>query len=142
MGGAAQLEGWGQLRARVCNAAAAAVEVHSAVEFAAAMEAMVSGWTAYTNRITVDPQAACVSYQQGDTQCIIFSVGGGPRAQFVEVKGLPPSFIDVQQAQKVRGNAREMNPPQPPPALPPQGPYPRHMSLFLCNPSQRYPLWN
>jgi hypothetical protein len=106
------------------------------------MQAMVSGWTKYTNRITVDPQAARVSYQQGNQQCIIFSVGGGPRVQFVQVQGLPPSFIDVQQAQEVRGNAREMNPPQPPPALPPQGPYPRHMSLFLCNPSQRYPLWN
>ena len=130
-----------QLRARVCNAAAAAVEVHSAVEFAAATQAMVSGWTYCTNRITVDPQAACVSYQQLN-ECIIFSVGGGPRLQFVTVEGLPPSFIDVQQAQEVRGNAREMNPPQPPPALPPQGPFPRHMSLFLCNPSQRYPLWN
>ena len=104
----------------MCNAAAAAVEVHSAVEFAAAMQTMVSGWTNRTNRITVDPQAACVSYQQGGN-CIIFSVGGGPRVQFVEVEGLPPSFIDVQQAQEVRGNAREMNPPltatlQPPPA--------------------------
>ncbi len=102
---------------------------------------MVSGWTEHTNRITVDPEAACVSYQQGNN-CIIFSVGGGPRVQFVKVKGLPPSFIDVQQAQQVRGNAREMNPPQPPPALPPQGRFPLHMSLFLCNPSQRYPLWN
>ena len=101
----------GQLRARVCNAAAAAVEVHSAVEFAAAMQTMVSGWTKYTNRITVDPQAACVSYQQ-DNKCVIFSVGGGPRVQFVEVEGLPPSFIDVRRAQEVRGNAREMNPPQ------------------------------
>ena len=112
--------GEGQLRARACNAAAAAVEVHSAVEFAAAMQAMVSGWTKYTNRVTVDPQAACVSYQQ-DTECIIFSVGGGLRVQFVQVAGLPPSFIDVQRAQEVRGNAREMNPPltatlQPPPA--------------------------
>ncbi len=87
------------------------------------MQTMVSGWTYRTNRITVDPQAACVSYQQGDYNCIIFSVGGGPRVQFVEVKGLPPSFIDVQRAQEVRGNAREMNPPQaltatlqPPPA--------------------------
>ena len=84
--------------------------MHSAVEFAAAMQTMVSGWTYSTNRITVDPQAACVSYQQGN-ECIIFSVGGGPRVQFVQVKGLPPSFIDVQQAQEVRGNAREMNPP-------------------------------
>jgi hypothetical protein len=85
------------------------------------MQTMVSGWTKCTNRITVDPQAACVSYQQGDDNCIIFSVGGGARVQFVEVAGLPPSFIDVRQAQEVRGNAREMNPPltatlQPPPA--------------------------
>ena len=65
------------------------------------MQSMVSGWTKYTNRITVDPQAGCVSYQQGNN-CIIFSVDGGLRMQFVEVKGLPPSFIDVQRAQQVR----------------------------------------
>ena len=74
------------------------------------MQAMVSGWTDSTNRVTVDPQAGCVSFQQ-DKECIIFSVGGGPRVQFVEVAGLPPSFIDVRRAQEVRGNAREMNPP-------------------------------
>ena len=96
--------GWwgrGQLRARVCNAAAAAVEVHSAVDAAAAMQTMVSGWTTYTNRITVDPQAGCVSYQQDD-KCIIFSLGSRPLVQFVRVEGLPPSFIDVRQAQEVR----------------------------------------
>ena len=103
--------GEGQLRARVCNAAAAAVEVHSAVDAAAAMEAMVSGWTYSRNRITVDPQAGCVSYQQ-DSACIIFSVGSGLCLQFVNVEELPPSFIDVRRAQQVRGNAREMNPPQ------------------------------
>jgi len=91
-----------QLRARVCNAAAAAVEVHSAVDAAVAMQTMVSGWTDYTNRITVDPQAGCVSYQQGDNGCIIFSLGSRPLVQFVKVKGLPPSFIDVRQAQEVR----------------------------------------
>ncbi len=74
------------------------------------MQTMVSGWTKYTNRITVDPQAGCVSFQQ-DGECIIFSLGGGPRVQFVKVAGLPPSFIDVRQAQEVRGNARAMNPP-------------------------------
>jgi hypothetical protein len=75
------------------------------------MQSMVSGWTQYTNRITVDPQAGCVSHQQFN-ECVIFSVGGGPRLQFVHVKGLPPSFIDAQRAQQVRGNAREMKPPQ------------------------------
>jgi hypothetical protein len=90
------------------SADAAAVEVHSAVEAAAAMQAMVSGWTKYTNRITVDPQAGCVSFQQAN-KCIIFSVGGGPRVQFVHVAGLPPLFIDVRQAQEVRGNAN-LNP--------------------------------
>ena len=93
-----------KLRARVCNAAAAAVEVHSAVDAAAAMQTMVSGWTEETNRITVDPQAGCVSHQQFN-ECVIFSVGGGPRVQFVKVAGwggLPPSFIDVRQAQEVR----------------------------------------
>jgi hypothetical protein len=72
------------------------------------MQSIVSGWTKWKNRITVDPQVGCVSHQQ-DCTCIIFSVGGGPRVQFVNVKGLPPSFIDVQE---VRGNAREMKPPQ------------------------------
>ncbi len=43
-----------------------AVQVHSAVDAAAAMQSMVSGWTQYTNRITVDPQAGCVSYQQAN----------------------------------------------------------------------------
>ena len=83
-----------QLRARVCNAAAAAVEVRSAVDAAAAMQTMLSGWQ---NCITVDPQAGCVSHLQDD-KCIIFSFGGGPRVQFVQVEGLPPSFIDVQHA--------------------------------------------
>ena len=65
------------------------------------MQTMVIGCTDYKNRITVDPQAACVSFQQGN-ECIIFSVGGGPRVQFVKVAGLPPSFIDTQRAQEVR----------------------------------------
>ena len=65
------------------------------------MQTMVSGWTNYTNRITVDPQAGCVSYQQAN-DCIIFSLGSRPLVQFVRVKGLPPSFIDVRQAQEVR----------------------------------------
>jgi hypothetical protein len=101
--------GGGQLRARVCNAAAAAVEVHSAVDAAAAMQSMLSDWkdeicqTTIETRITVDPHAGCVSYEQMGL-CIIFSVDGGPRVQFVQVKGLPPSFIDVRQAQEVREN--------------------------------------
>ncbi len=64
------------------------------------MQTMVSGWTHYTNRITVDPQAGCVSYQQGEL-CIIFSLGSRPLVQFVKVAGLPPSFIDVRP-QEVR----------------------------------------
>ena len=60
------------------------------------MQTMVSGWTTYTNRITVDPQAGCVSYQQRNN-CIIFSLGSRPLVQFVDFKGLPPSFIDVRQ---------------------------------------------
>jgi hypothetical protein len=42
-----------------------------------------------------------VSYQQRN-DCIIFSLGSRPLVQFVNVKGLPPSFIDVRQAQEVR----------------------------------------
>jgi hypothetical protein len=60
------------------------------------MQTMVSGWTTYTNRITVDPQAGCVSYQQYN-ECIIFSLGSRPLVQFVKVAGLPRSFIDVRQ---------------------------------------------
>jgi hypothetical protein len=71
------------------------------------MQSIVSGWTKYTNRVTVDPQAGCVSQQQVN-DCIIFSLGGGPCVQFVQVEGLPPSFIDVGWVQEVRGNAREM----------------------------------
>ena len=53
-------------RACVCNAAAAAVEVNSAVDAAASMQNIVSRWRDSKNRITVDPQAGCVSYQQSD----------------------------------------------------------------------------
>jgi hypothetical protein len=127
------------VRARVCNAAAAAVEVHSAVDAAAAMQSMVSGWTRYTNRITVDPQAGCLSHLQGSDQCIIFSLDGGPRVQFAQVAGLPPSFIDVQQTQEVRGNAREMKPPQntnlqplTAPAISPPGPSRKIRAPALC----------
>ena len=65
------------------------------------MQTMVSGWKDWMTRITVDPQAGCVSYQQA-TECIIFSLGSRPLVQFVRVEGLPPSFIDVRQAQEVR----------------------------------------
>ena len=106
VGGGDKVEG--HLLARMCNAAAAAVEVHDVVDAAVAMEYMVSGWTKYTNRITVDSQAGCISYQQGDNNCVVFSLSGGPRVQFVRVSGLPPSFIDVRQAQKVCQDAREI----------------------------------
>ena len=95
----------------VPNPAAAAVDVYNAVDFAAALHALVKDWTARKNIITVDAEAGCVSYQQGGTQCIIFSCNP-PQVQFVEVKGLPPSFIGVEQAQQVRRDAREMKPDQ------------------------------
>jgi hypothetical protein len=41
-----------------------------------------------------------VAYQQKDV-CIVFSLGKGPRVQFVQVAGLPPSFIDVQRAYRL-----------------------------------------
>jgi hypothetical protein len=115
--------GGGQLRERVCNAAAAAVEVRSAVDAAAAMQCMLSGsgWTSgRTNHITVDLQAGCVSHQQGD-DCIIFSVGGGPRVQFVKVKGLPPSFIDVQRAREMKPDQNTHLQPLTDPAISPPG---------------------
>jgi hypothetical protein len=101
------------------------------------MQSIVSGWTNHTNRITVDTQAGCVSHQQRDN-CVIFSLGGGPlsRVQFVKVKGLPPSFIDVQE---VRGNARKMNPdqntillPLTAPAISPLGPSRKIRAPALC----------
>jgi hypothetical protein len=58
----------------------------------------------------VDAEAGCVSYQQGDN-CIIFSCNT-PQVQFVEVEGLPCSFIGAEQAQQVRRDAREMKPDQ------------------------------
>jgi len=99
-------------RAHVCNSAAAAAEVHNAVDAAAALQNMVSGWTVEdANHVTVDIRAGCVAYQQKDL-CIIFSLGEGPRVQFVLVAGLPPSFIDVRQAQEVCRDTRTMKPPQ------------------------------
>jgi hypothetical protein len=95
----------------VPNPAAAAVDVYNAVDFAAALHALVKDWTEYKNIITVDAEAGCVSYLQGNTQCIIFSCDP-PQVQFVEVAGLPASFIGAQQAQQVRRDAREMKPDQ------------------------------
>jgi hypothetical protein len=91
-------------------AAAAAVDVYNAVDFAAALHALVKDWTVCKNIITVDAEAGCVSYQQGNN-CIIFSCNP-PQAQFVKVAGLPPSFIGAEQAQQVRRDAREMIPNQ------------------------------
>ncbi len=85
----------------------AAVDVHSAVDFATAMQSLVKGWTEYKNVVTVDPQAGCVSYQQNNC-CIIFSINNAPRVQFVEADGLPPSFIGAEQAQQVCLDAQEM----------------------------------
>ena len=93
-------------RACVCNPTAAAVDVHSAVDFASALQSLVKGWTEYKNIITVDAEAGCVSYEQGSA-CIIFSCNT-PQVQFVKVKGLPRSFIGAEQAQQVRRDAREM----------------------------------
>ena len=94
----------------VPNPAAAAVDVHNAVDFAAALHTWVKGWTEYKNIITVDAEAGCVSYQQDD-ECIIFSCNT-PQVQFVRVEGLPRSFIGAEQAQQVRRDAREMKPDQ------------------------------
>ena len=96
----------------VPNPAAAAVDVHNAVDFAAALHTLVQRWNwKYKNIITVDAEAGCVSYQQGDTLCIIFSCNTPP-VQFVKVEGLPRSFIGAEQAQQVRRDAREMKPDQ------------------------------
>jgi hypothetical protein len=94
----------------VPNPAAAAVDVYNAVDFAAALHALVKDWTFRKNIITVDAEAGCVSYQQAN-DCIIFSCNP-PQVQFVKVAGLPPSFIGVEQAQQVRRDAREMKPDQ------------------------------
>ena len=94
----------------VPNPAAAAVDVHNTVDFAAALHTLVQRWNwKYKNIITVDAEAGCVSYQQGNTQCIIFSCNTPP-VQFVKVEGLPRSFIGAEQAQQVRRDAREMKP--------------------------------
>jgi hypothetical protein len=71
---------------------------------------LVKHWTFRKNIITVDAEAGCVSYQQGNL-CIIFSCSP-PQVQFVTVEGLPPSFIGAEQAQQVRRDAREMIPNQ------------------------------
>jgi hypothetical protein len=46
----------------VPNPAAAAVDVYNAVDFAAALHALVKDWTMCKNIITVDAEAGCVSY--------------------------------------------------------------------------------
>ena len=84
--------------------------MYNAVDFAAALHALVKDWTEYKNIITVDAEAGCVSYQQ-DNLCIIFSCNP-PQVQFVKVEGLPRSFIGAEQAQQVRRDAREMKPDQ------------------------------
>ena len=95
----------------VPNPAAAAVDVYNAVDFAAALHTLVKDWTREKNIITVDAEAGCVSYMQGDTQCIIFSCNT-PQVHVVKVEGLPRSFIGAEQAQQVRRDAREMKPDQ------------------------------
>jgi hypothetical protein len=87
------------------SAAAAVFDVYNAVDFAAALHTLVKGWTYYKNVITVDAEAEWVSYQQ-DNKCIIFNLNGTPQVQFVEWKGLPPSFVGVEQAQQVRRDAQ------------------------------------
>ena len=85
--------------------------MYNAVDFGAALHALVKDWTYVKNIITVDAEAGCVPYQQGDRNCIIFSCNP-PQVLFVEVAGLPPSFIGAEQAQQVRRDAREMKPDQ------------------------------
>jgi hypothetical protein len=78
---------------------AVAVVVHSAAQAAAAMHRLVNGFR-YPAGITVDPDSGGVSFEI-NRRCIIFSVFSGHPISFVKVKGLPPTFIEVQQAQQV-----------------------------------------
>jgi hypothetical protein len=59
---------------------------------------LVQGWTKVKSSIMVDAAGGCVSYQHGDC-CIIFSVDSEDPVRFVQVSGLPPSFIQLKQAQ-------------------------------------------
>ena len=86
--------------------------MYNAVDFGAALHALVKDWTYVKNIITVDAEAGCVSYQQHRTKCVVVSCISIPQVQFVAVDGLPPSFIGVEQAQQVRRDAREMKPDQ------------------------------
>ena len=63
------------------------------------MRRLVDGFM-YPAGITVDPVSGCVSFEM-QHRCIIFSVFSGNPILFVKVKGLPPTFIEVQQAQQV-----------------------------------------
>jgi hypothetical protein len=92
---------------RHCRAAAAkrpgatasgTTVVHNAVDAGAALQWLVQGWTKVKSSIMVDPAGGCVSYQHDDC-CIIFSVGSEDPVRFVQVSGLPPSFIELKQAQ-------------------------------------------
>ena len=60
------------------------------------MHRLVQGWAKIC--ITVDPVSGCVSFAQDDCS-IICNVSCEPFFQFVKVSGLPPSFIDLEQAQ-------------------------------------------
>ena len=70
------------------------------------MQKCTQGFKAYANVITVDLATASVSYQQAD-DCIVFSISSEHSFQFVEVGGLPASFLGVQQAQQVHPRARQ-----------------------------------
>ena len=76
-----------------------AVVVRSAAQAAAAMQRLADAFM-YPAGITVDPVSGSVSFEM-HRRCIIFSVWGEHPILFVKVKGLPPSFIEVQQAQQV-----------------------------------------
>ena len=70
-------------------------QFQDAVDAAAAMDRLVEGWAKCC--ITVDPDSGRVSYQHDDC-CVICSVRE-PFFQFVKIGGLPPSFLDLKQAQ-------------------------------------------
>jgi len=80
--------------------------IDSALHAAAAMHRLfVQGLADINSRITVDPASGSVSYQLDDC-CIILNVCSEHPIQFVQVSGLPPSFIELQHAQFL---ANQMN---------------------------------
>lgn len=70
-----------------------ALEIHSALGAAEALEHLISGFSR-DNLVMIDPCSGIVAYQQNNC-CILFHPSQQPPVQFVQADGLPPSFMTL-----------------------------------------------